>query len=56
MEQGRSNNSLFGRLPANRRLRSCRSGPAVSLDLSWIAIPRQRREFLSCRGTEQALE
>src|ERR1700730_5640634 len=47
---------LFGRLPANCRLGSCRLGPAMSLDLPWIAIPRQRREFLSCRGTEQPLE
>jgi hypothetical protein len=56
MKQGGAENSLFGRLPADRRLRSYRSGPPVSLDLTCIAIPRQRCEFLSRRGTEQTLE
>ena len=32
------------------------SGPSVRLDFLWIAIPRQRCEFLSRRGTEQTLE
>ena len=56
MKQGGSKNSLFGRLPTDRRLCSCRSGPAGSLDFPWIAIPSKRRELLSCRGTEQPLE
>jgi hypothetical protein len=30
--------------------------PSVNLDLPWIAIPRQRCEFLSRCGTEQTLE
>ena len=38
MQQGGSDNLLFGRLPADRRLRSYRCGPPVGLDLPWIAI------------------
>src|SRR5271170_1696484 len=56
MNQGGSEDSLFGRLPADRRLCSRRSGPSVSLDFPWIAIPRQRCEFFPRRGTEQPLE
>jgi hypothetical protein len=54
--QDRSKNQIFGRLPANRGLRPCRSGSAASLDFPWIAIPRQRCELLACRATEQPLE
>src|SRR4030095_9836307 len=56
VKQGGSKNSLFGRFPAKRRLRSCRSSPAVSLDFSWITIPRQRSEFRPYRGTKHLLE
>lgn len=55
-KQDGSKNSVSGRLPAKRRLRTCRFRPAVSLDFTGIAIPCQRCEFLSCRGTEQPLE
>ena len=49
-------NALFGRLPADRRLGARRSRPPMRLDFPRIAIPRQRRELLSRRGTEQSLE
>ena len=52
---GRKTRSSPG-LPADRRLRSRRSRPAVGLNFPWIAIARQRREFFSRRGTEQPLE
>jgi hypothetical protein len=56
VKQDGSKNSLFGGLPAERRLRSCRSSPAMSLDFSWITIPRERSEFRPCRGTKHLTE
>ena len=47
-------NSLLGGLPADRRLRSYRSGPSRSLDLPWIATPLQRCDFISRRGTAKS--
>src|SRR5215467_1818270 len=56
MTQRRSVNTLFGGLLANGRLCSRRSRPTMRLNFTPIAIPRQRCELLSRRGTEQLLE
>ena len=56
MTQRGPKNLLFGRLPAERGLGSGRVRATMRLDVSWIAIPRQRRELLSGRATEHPLK
>src|SRR6478672_12036954 len=56
MTQRRSEHSLVGWFPAECRLRAGRSRPAMRRDLPWIAIPRQCRQLVSGRATEQLLE
>jgi len=50
MKQGGADDSLCGGLPTDRRLRSYRSGPSVSLDLPWIAIHASAASFSLAAG------
>src|SRR4051794_17825776 len=49
-------NLLFGGFPAERGLGSGRVRATMGLDVSWIAIPRQRRELPSGRAAEHPLK
>jgi len=51
VKQDWSKDPFFGRLAADRRLGSGRSGATMRFYFPWIAIPRQACEFLSgCRA------
>jgi hypothetical protein len=56
MMQRRLEDAWDGRLPPECRLRAGRMCPSPRLDLSRVAVPRQRRQFFSSGVPEQPLE
>jgi hypothetical protein len=56
MTQSGSEDSLFRRLFAKRRLGAGRLHPTMRRYDAQVAIPRECRQLLSCRMTQQPLE